>query len=63
MEKKPNRFETVLGTVVVAGVIAGIIGLAAGIIALIHGEWLGAGLCLGAAALAFGLIANAILRD
>ena len=63
MEKKPNRFDNILGLVVIAGLITGFIGLVAAVLAIFAGESIGAGVCLAAAALAFGLLANAFLRD
>ncbi len=63
MEKKSNRSETLLGIVVIAVLITGFAGLLAAVFALFNAQWIGAGLCLGASALAFGLLVNALLRD
>jgi hypothetical protein len=63
MEKKPNRFDNVLGLAVIAGLVTGFIGLVAAVFAIFAGKAVGAGVCLAAAALAFGLLANALLRE
>ncbi|MCJ7700388.1 MAG: hypothetical protein MUO62_02290 [Anaerolineales bacterium] len=63
MEKKSNKFEVILGIVVIAGMITGFVGLLAAVFAFFSADWVGVGVCLGAAALAFGLLANALLRD
>jgi hypothetical protein len=63
MEKKPNRLEAVLGIVVIASLVTGFSGLLIAVFAFFSTEWVGAGVCLGAAALAFGLVANALLRE
>ena len=63
MEKKPNRFDAVLGIVVLASIVTGFAGLLVALFAFFDGDRVGAGVCLGAAALSFGLIANAILRQ
>ncbi len=63
MEKKPSSFEKILGIAVVTGMITGFGGIVAAIFALINADWIGAGLCLLAAALAFGLLVNALLRN
>jgi len=62
MDKKPNRFELVLGLAVVATLATGLIGLVMAAIASFNSDWTGAGLSLVAAALAFGLLTNAVLR-
>jgi hypothetical protein len=48
--------------VVIASLVTGLAGLLVAVFAFFGGEWVGAGLCLAAAVLAFGLTANAILR-
>jgi hypothetical protein len=63
METKSNRPEKYVGTAVITGLITGFAGLFAAVVAFIYGEWVGAALCLLASALAFGLQANALLRD
>jgi hypothetical protein len=63
MEKKPARSENLLGIVVIFGLITGFAGLLAAVAAFFSAEWVGAGVCLVASALAFGLLANAFLRN
>ena len=63
MRKPPNRFDTVVGLSVVAGLLSGGLGLLVAVIAAFDGNWVGTGVCLMAAALAFGLTTNALLRQ
>lgn len=62
MDKSPSKFENVLGVVLILGLVTGIAGLLAAVFAFFSADWVGAGLCLAAAAVAFGLLANALLR-
>ncbi len=62
MDKKPNRFDFIVGLAVIFGLITGCLSLSLGAFALIKAEWIGVGLSLLAAALAFGLLTNALLR-
>jgi hypothetical protein len=62
MDKKPNNFDFIVGVAVIAGLITGCLGLSLAAFALIKAEWIGVGLSLLAAALAFGLLTNGILR-
>ncbi len=58
-----NRLTTVIGLGVVGAVVVGVAGLIAAVVAAIgYADFLGAGLCLLAAAVAFGLLTNAIFR-
>ena len=57
------RFEAVLGTVVIAGLVTGFAGLLGAVFAFFNADWVGVGVCLAAAAIAFGLLTNAILRE
>jgi hypothetical protein len=63
MENKPSRSENLLGVTVIFGLISGFTGLIVAVIAIFDADWTGAGLCLLASALAFGLLANAFLRN
>ena len=63
MQGPTGKFDAILGIVVVAGLATGFAGLIVALFAIFTGDWTGAGLGLVAAALAFGLLANAILRD
>jgi len=51
-----------IGVATVGGIITGLGGLFAAFVAFISGQWQAAGVCLIAAALAFGTLANAALR-
>lgn len=59
---KPGSASAVPGLVVAAGMLTGTAGLILSIIALFGGQEIGAGLFMLAAALAFGLMANAVFR-
>jgi hypothetical protein len=63
MEKQTTRIMAFLGQSVIAGMITGIAGLVAAVFAFIGGDWTGTGVCLIAAALSFGMLANAMLRE
>ena len=63
MAKKPTRSENMVGFLTIAGMITGCVGLIGAVLAFLNADWTGTGLCLAAAALAFGLLANALLRD
>ena len=63
MDKKSEKLENILGIAIMSELVIGIVGVLAAGIAIFNGEWIGVGLCLGASALAFGLLVNGILRD
>ena len=52
----------VVGVATLGSVIAGIIALFASLFAFASGQWQAAGVCLIASAIAFGALANAVLR-
>ena len=53
-----------VGIIVIGGFIVGIVALFAGILSVLNEyDYIGAGLCFLASALAFGLLANSILRN
>lgn len=54
--------NTLIGIVIFAALITGLLSLIVGILAFINNDWAGTGLCLVAAAIAFGSITNALLR-
>jgi len=62
MEKKHSRFFTLLGFVVIAVLFTGATGLLVAGQAYKRGDLIGVGACLTASALAFGFLANALLR-
>jgi hypothetical protein len=63
MDKKSNRAATALGIAVLGSLVTGVACLLVTTFAFFNYDWVGAGICLGAAALSFGLIANAISRE
>ena len=52
-----------IGAATVGAVVAGALALLAGFLALLNNEATSAGVCFVAAGLAFGLLANALLRE
>ena len=62
MNEQRSRLELVVGLSVVLGMLTGILALGAAVFAFGNFDWMALGICLAAAALAFGLIANAVLR-
>jgi hypothetical protein len=63
MDNQMTKLDALLGRSVIAGVVTGFFALVAAFFAFFEGDWMGAGICLTAAALAFGLVSNAMLRD
>jgi hypothetical protein len=63
MQRKSDTFDAIIGTIVVGCLVTGLAGLLGALFAFFSGGWLGAGVCLVAAALALGLAANAVLRE
>lgn len=59
MLQKP---ETLVGAALLSGMLTGFAGLVIAVIAVLNTDWVASGLGLIAAALAFGLVANAALR-
>lgn len=59
MLQKP---ETVVGIALLAGMLTGLASLVVALIAFLNTDWMASSLGLIAAALAFGLVANAALR-
>ena len=57
-----EKLTTFAGVIAGFGALTGFIGLAAGLWSLVTGHLEAAGLCLIAAGLAFGLLANAVFR-
>lgn len=62
MAAQRSRSETVLGLSVLLGLLTGILALASAVFAFFSYDWVATGICLGAAGLSFGLVANALLR-
>lgn len=63
MKENLKIFNLLLGLSVVGGIVTGAFGLLAALDLGIQNEWAGAGPCLIAAALLFGLMMNALLRN
>jgi len=63
MKNKSDRFESILGILIIGGLLTGLVGLVGAVFAFFSAEWIGVGVCLGASGLAFGLTSNALLRD
>jgi O-antigen/teichoic acid export membrane protein len=63
MKQTENRITVVVGLSVILCIITGLISLLVTYFAFFGADWTGAGISLIAAALAFGLLSNALLRD
>jgi hypothetical protein len=57
-----RRTGWLIGLATLGTAIAGVASLLVALFAFVSGQWQSAGLCLLAAAFAFGLLANALLR-
>jgi hypothetical protein len=62
MKGNPESLDRVLGYAITAGMVVGFAGLIAAVAAFFSTDWVGTGVCLAASGLAFGLVANALLR-
>ena len=63
MSKATDKAETAGGLALIGGLVAGFAGLAAALVSVFTLNLLGVGVCLAAAGISFGLVANAIWRD
>jgi hypothetical protein len=63
MSGRGKTLGVVIGLVVGGSVVAGAAAFLVGIVAALSGDSVGGGVALAAAGLAFGLVANAVLRD
>ena len=63
MNRKASASGTVVDIAIITCLVTGYASLLTAVFAFFGGDWVGAGACLGAAALAFGLVANALLRQ
>jgi len=63
MSKDNKKLDTIIGLAALGSSITGVASLIAAIFPLFSGEFIGVGMCLTAAALSFGLLANAVLRE
>ena len=57
-----RRTSWLIGIATLGAAITGVFALLAGLFAFLSGQWQAAGVCLLAASLAFGALANALLR-
>ena len=62
MAEGHRKGETIAGVAVICGMITGHASLVIAVFAFFSFNWVGAGVCLAAAGLSFGLVANAALR-
>ena len=58
----PRRMNAALAASIIGSTLTGFAAFMLGLLAFVRGSPVGAGALLGAAALAFGLLANAMLR-
>jgi len=63
MSDEHKRQDTLVGLAILGSGITGVASLIVGFISLSDGDLIAVGVCLIAAALAFGLLANALLRE
>ena len=63
MSENRRQFDRIIGLVTLGGAITGVAGLVAALFAFFSGEFVATGVCLIAAALSFGLLANALIRE
>ena len=62
MNDRRTPFNTVLGLAMLGSLVVGFAAFLAAVVAFIDGDNVAVGLCLAAAALAFGLLSNAVLK-
>lgn len=63
MSKDRKKLDTIIGLAALGSSITGVASLIAAIFPFFNGESLAVGACLTAAALSFGLLANAAFRE
>ena len=63
MSKATEKLERAGGLALIGGLVAGFVGLIAALVSFFTLNLLGAGVCLVAAGISFGLVANAIWRN
>ena len=63
MSKAIEKIEMAGGLALIGGLVAGFVGLIAALVSFFTLNLLGAGVCLAAAGISFGLVANAIWRN
>jgi hypothetical protein len=60
--KMDRRFSSFIGFTLIAAMLTGIASVVVAVFAFFNSDWIASGICLTAAALAFGLTTNALLR-
>lgn len=63
MSDERKRQDTLVGLAILGSGITGVASLIVGLVSLLDGDLIAVGVCLIAAALAFGLLANALLSE
>lgn len=63
MDHNSDGLKRVIGLAMVGCGVTGVASLVAALFPFLSGEFVGAGLCLLAAAVSLGLLANAVLRE
>jgi hypothetical protein len=63
MDTNRDRLNALMGLALIGGSVTGALSLVAALFPLFEGDFVGVGVCLVAAALSFGLLANAFLHD
>jgi hypothetical protein len=63
MSDERKRQDTLIGLTIMGSSITGVASLIVGLFSLFDGDLIAVGVCLIAAALAFGLLANALLCE
>ena len=63
MGENRRRSGTILGLALMGSAVTGVVSFIAALLPFLSGEFLAAGVCLTAAALSFGLLANTVLRE
>lgn len=62
MSEQRKTLDGIIGFITIGGSITGIVSFIVALFPLFRADYAAAGLCLIAAALSFGLLANAVLR-
>lgn len=63
MSKATEKAEIAGGLAIIGGLVTGFAGLIAALVSLFTGNLLGGSVCLAAAGISFGFVANAIWRN
>ena len=63
MNENRKMFNTMIGLATLGSAVTGVAGFFVAIVAFVDGEYVAVGVCLAAAALAFGLLANVVLGE